>query len=95
MWTLVTKEVNGIYIELVFLDIVLNFGQGVFTAAIFGLDMRLVVVPLFRWWRKCRGQAVVSVPAWDDLDPVTRQTCDQFTNYHMHKCVKDIVRDRR
>ncbi|XP_045108828.1 integral membrane protein GPR155-like isoform X1 [Portunus trituberculatus] len=95
MWTLVTEEVNGVYIELVFLDIVLNFGQGFFTAAIFGLDTRLVLVPLLRWWRRCRGLAEVVVPRWEELDPVTRQTCDQFTSYHMDKCVKDIVRDRR
>ncbi|KAK3853959.1 hypothetical protein Pcinc_018287 [Petrolisthes cinctipes] len=96
MWTLVTEGVNGVYIELVFLDIVLNFGQGFFTAAIFGLDTRLIVVPLLKWWRRVRyGAAMVQVPVWEDLDPVTRQTCEQFTNYHMDKCVKDIVRDRR
>ncbi|XP_050702655.1 LOW QUALITY PROTEIN: integral membrane protein GPR155-like [Eriocheir sinensis] len=96
MWTLVTEEVNGIYIELVFLDIVLNFGQGFFTAAIFGLDTRLVVVPMLRWWRRVfQGAAVVRTPLWEDLDPVTRQTCEQFTSYHMDKCIKDIVRDRR
>ncbi|KAG0722565.1 Integral membrane protein GPR155 [Chionoecetes opilio] len=95
MWTLVTEEVTGIYVELVFLDIVLNFGQGFFTAAIFGSDTRLLVVPLFRWWRKCRGLSVVTVPPWDELDPCTKQTCEQFTSYHMDKCVKDIVRNRR
>ena len=49
MWTLVSSEVNGIYVELVFLDIVLNFGQAFFTAAIFGLDSKLIVMPLIRW----------------------------------------------
>lgn len=48
MWTLVTPEVNGIYVELVFLDVVLNFGQGVFTAIIFGLDVKLIVVPIMK-----------------------------------------------
>ena len=48
MWTLVTEEVNGVYVELVFLDIVLNFGQGFFTAAIFGLDSKLIVMPLLK-----------------------------------------------
>ncbi|XP_053656255.1 lysosomal cholesterol signaling protein isoform X2 [Cherax quadricarinatus] len=96
MWTLVTSEVNGVYVELVFLDIVLNFGQGFFTAAIFGLDTKLIVMPLLKWWRQvCHGAAVIKVPAWDQLDPKTRQTCEQFTNYHMDKCINDIVRDRR
>lgn len=49
MWTLVMEDVNGVYVELVFLDIVLNFGQGFFTAAIFGLDTKLIVIPLLRW----------------------------------------------
>nr|XP_045596730.1 integral membrane protein GPR155-like isoform X2 [Procambarus clarkii] len=96
MWTLVTEEVNGVYVELVFLDIVLNFGQGFFTAAIFGLDTKLIMMPLLKWWRKmCHGAAALKLPAWDDLDPKTRQTCEQFTNYHMDKCMRDIVRDRR
>lgn len=96
MWTLVTEEVNGVYVELVFLDIVLNFGQGFFTAAIFGLDTKLIIMPLLKWWRKmCHGAMVIKLPPWDELDPLTRQTCEQFTTYHMDKCIKDIVRDRR
>lgn len=38
------------YVEMVFLDAVLNYGQGIFTAVIFGLDTRLIVLPLQRWW---------------------------------------------
>ncbi|XP_042861951.1 integral membrane protein GPR155-like [Penaeus japonicus] len=96
MWTLVTEEVNGVYVELVFLDIVLNFGQAFFTAAIFGLDSKLIIMPLLKWWRRmCHGAATVKIPAWNDLDSLTRQTCEQFTTYHMDKCTKDIVRDRR
>ncbi|KAK7068809.1 hypothetical protein SK128_020429, partial [Halocaridina rubra] len=96
MWTLVTEEVNGVYVELVFLDIVLNFGQGFFTAAIFGLDTKLIVMPLLKLWRRIiHGGPTVKVPSWDDLDPKTKQTCEQFTTYHMDKCIKDIVRDRR
>nr|XP_027225362.1 integral membrane protein GPR155-like isoform X1 [Penaeus vannamei] len=96
MWTLVTEEVNGVYVELVFLDIVLNFGQAFFTAAIFGLDSKLIVMPLLKWWRRmCHGAATVKLPTWNDLDSLTRQTCEQFTTYHMDKCIKDIVRDRR
>ncbi|CAL4069876.1 unnamed protein product, partial [Meganyctiphanes norvegica] len=96
MWTLVTEDVNGVYVELVFLDIVLNFGQGFFTAAIFGLDTKLIVVPLIRRWRHFwYGASEIQLPPWDDLDSFTKQTCDQFSNYHMDKCIKDIVRDRK
>ncbi|XP_076059011.1 integral membrane protein GPR155 homolog anchor isoform X2 [Oratosquilla oratoria] len=96
MWTLVTEEVNGVYVELVFLDVVLNFGQGFFTAAIFGLDTKLIVVPLLKRWRKfCYGASTVNLPQWSDLDATTKQVCEQFSNYHMDKCIRDIVRDRR
>lgn len=96
MWTLVTEDVNGVYVELVFLDIVLNFGQGFFTAAIFGLDTKLIVVPIIRRWRHFwYGATEIQLPLWDDLDSLSKQTCEQFSNYHMDKCMKDIVRDRR
>ncbi|XP_066945138.1 lysosomal cholesterol signaling protein isoform X2 [Macrobrachium rosenbergii] len=96
MWTLVTEEVNGVYVELVFLDIVLNFGQGFFTAAIFGMDTKLIIMPLLKLWRRIsHGAPTVKVPSWEELDPLTRQTCEQFTSYHMDKCIRDIVRDRR
>lgn len=48
-----------------------------------------------RWRQLWHGAAAIRLPAWGDLDPKTRQICEQFTNYHMDKCVKDIVRDRR
>ncbi len=31
---------SGLYLELVFLDGFLNFGQGIFTFALFGLDYK-------------------------------------------------------
>ena len=39
--------------------------------------------------------STVQTPAWDQLDALTVQTCEQFTHYHLDKCVRDIVRDRR
>jgi hypothetical protein len=48
LWTLVTEENSGIYIELMFLDVALNFGQGFFVLAIFGLDEKVIIAPLLK-----------------------------------------------
>ena len=37
------EQMTGIYLELLFLDGVLNFGQGVFVFLIFGIDTRFFV----------------------------------------------------
>ena len=95
MWTLVSQEVNGIYMELVFLDVVLNFGQGLFTAIIFGLDTKLIIAPLQKGYRRLLyGAPTINLPPIEKLPRETKQTCDQFTTYHMDKCIKDIVRTR-
>jgi hypothetical protein len=48
LWSLVVKRTTGIYLELVFLDVGLNFGQGIFVLAIFVLDQKLVVAPILK-----------------------------------------------
>jgi hypothetical protein len=40
IWTLVMESMSGVYLELVFLDGFLNFGQGIFSFALFGLDYK-------------------------------------------------------
>ncbi len=40
LWTLVMKNKGGAYLELVFLDGFLNFGQPLFSFALFGLDYK-------------------------------------------------------
>ncbi len=42
MYKVVTEDVSGVFVELVFLDAVLNFGQGTFAFAVFGFDTSLV-----------------------------------------------------
>jgi len=42
LWTLVMEKMTGIYIELLFLDGFLNFGQGLFTSALFLLGLNMV-----------------------------------------------------
>merc|ERR1719189_2278170 len=48
-----TAEV-GIYFIIVFLDTTLNFGQGLMTCAVFGLETKYVFSPLLKWFKKVR-----------------------------------------
>ena len=48
-----TTEV-GIYFIIVFLDTSLNFGQGLMTCAVFGLESKYVFSPLLKWLKKAR-----------------------------------------
>ena len=48
-----TAEV-GIYFIIVFLDTTLNFGQGLMTCAVFGLETKYVFSPLLKWLKKVR-----------------------------------------
>ncbi|XP_065582586.1 lysosomal cholesterol signaling protein-like isoform X2 [Artemia franciscana] len=96
LWKLVMEEVTGIYLELLFLDGVLNFGQGFLVFIIFGLDTKLVIIPCLRRWRRWwyGGSRLASVP-WDQLPTETRIVCEQFCTFHIEKCRRDLVRDRR
>ncbi|XP_021950434.1 integral membrane protein GPR155 isoform X2 [Folsomia candida] len=96
IWTLIMEDVTGIYVELVFLDAALNFGQGFFTFMLFGLNTRMIVMPLNKWWRRIiYGEGAIRLPAWEELSTETREICHQFLTYHYEKCMQDIVRDRR
>ncbi|XP_018027318.1 integral membrane protein GPR155 [Hyalella azteca] len=96
LWTLVSDDVSGVYIEMVFLDAVLNYGQGLITAAIFGLDSTLIVLPLMRWYRRVRyGTSTVQLPPLSEVSAEHLQICEQFTRYHMDQCCRDIVRNRQ
>ena len=87
IWTLVMERMTGIYVELVFLDGFLNFGQGLFTFAIFGLDAKYVLMPLQKWLRrKWYGQESLVLLDWEDLDEETKRQCQQFLKHHISNC---------
>ena len=44
----------GIYFIIVFLDTSMNFGQGMMTCAVFGLESKYVFIPLLEWFKKVR-----------------------------------------
>ncbi|KAK3780258.1 hypothetical protein RRG08_047247 [Elysia crispata] len=102
-WKLFNGEPTGIYVEIEFLDIVLNYGQGVLVALVFGFESRIIFSPvlrrvflvLYRVRRFLIGSEIMKLPLLTDLENVTKDTCNQFTKYHLENCRKEIVRDRR
>lgn len=88
------EVMSGLYLELVFLDGFLNFGQGLFTFAVFGFDVEYVSVPVRRMWRRVLygGEALV-LPEWEDLEAETKRTCNHFLVHHVAQCVESIVKD--
>ncbi|XP_037076337.1 LOW QUALITY PROTEIN: integral membrane protein GPR155-like [Pollicipes pollicipes] len=96
VWNLVMDTMTGVYVVVDFLDGALNFGQGVFVFLLFGLDNELIVLPVVQWWRRLLwGSDAVHLPDMADLEPETRQTCNQFIDYHLEQCRRSLVKDRR
>lgn len=96
VWTLVMEQMSGIYVELSFLDAILNFGQSILVFVIFGLDVKEVVLPIVKFWRKIWfGANTLTLPAWDELSPETKHVCDQFVTHHLNNCKSAIAVDRR
>ncbi|KAK0053996.1 integral membrane protein GPR155-like isoform X2 [Biomphalaria pfeifferi] len=95
-WKVFHSEPTGIYVEIEFLDSFFNYGQGLFVLMVFGFDTKLVFSPIVRRLRRLFfGAEVLRLPKLNDLDAPTKQTCQQFTDYHKENCIRDIVRDRR
>ncbi|XP_046463583.1 integral membrane protein GPR155-like isoform X1 [Daphnia pulex] len=96
MWTIIVERVSGIYLELLFFDGVLNYGQGFLVCMIFGFDNKLIVSPIMKRWRQFwDGAKSLGLPHSDAISPETKLTCEQFRTYHMNKCIADLVRDKR
>ena len=61
------SELTPILVMIKFLDAFLNFGQGIMTFAIFGLESQYVFAPITRW-----GQKASSI--WKDPETQTDDT---------------------
>ncbi|XP_037089021.1 integral membrane protein GPR155-like [Pollicipes pollicipes] len=92
-------KMGGVYIQLTFIDTIINFGQGVLAFFVLGLDPEAFLMPLrSRWMRlryggSCFGSALrrkASRPS-DDHDHV----CQKFIDFYLEQCIQEIVRDRR
>ena len=57
------------------------------------LNTRVLI--LCRWRHFRYGDQALVLPRWDVLDAETKHICEQFMSYHMDKCMRDLVRDRR
>ncbi|KAF3694855.1 Integral membrane protein GPR155 G-protein coupled receptor PGR22 [Channa argus] len=95
LWLLFNREPGRLYLELQFFCAVANYGQGLLSFALFGLDKHLIILPfkkrLHKLWygRKHEEQPQTGLP--EDI----RMTCTQFTKYHKDQCFHDIVKQRR
>ncbi|XP_055015676.1 integral membrane protein GPR155 [Boleophthalmus pectinirostris] len=92
LWLLLNSIPGRLYLELQFFCAVANYGQGLLSFALFGLDKHFIILPFKRrlyalWNRRQREQP--------QTDLGIRMTCTQFTKYHKDQCSHDIVRQRR
>lgn len=102
LWQLLlTDAPTGILIELEFVDIILNYGQGMLTFLVFGLDASWLLHKLSSLWyyvtcsrRRSPDVTTLTLPSFEDLPPETRQICTQFHIYHRASCVADICTSR-
>ncbi|XP_068602554.1 lysosomal cholesterol signaling protein [Brachionichthys hirsutus] len=95
LWLLFDRVPGRLYLELQFFCAVMNYGQGLISFALFGLDEHLILLPvkkrLFRLWYGGTKPEEQLQTLPEDL----RRTCLQFTRYHQHQCCRDIVKRRR
>ncbi|CAG2169311.1 unnamed protein product [Oppiella nova] len=70
---LVTERPTGIFIELEFLDILLNYGQGVITFLIFGLDMTPVFYRIRNLYSGRHDNPCIVLPPLEALRPATKE----------------------
>ncbi|XP_015437374.1 PREDICTED: integral membrane protein GPR155 [Dufourea novaeangliae] len=95
--TLIMEQFTGIYAELAFLDVALNFGQSLIAFAIFGLDPGLGKLGcwLRKMCRKWRTGKELQLPPEDDLSPDVRAIREQFNRCHLVECRARIAICRR
>ncbi|CAL1582310.1 unnamed protein product [Knipowitschia caucasica] len=95
LWVLLNRVPGRLYLELQFFCAMANFGQGLLSFALFGLDKHFIILPfkrrLFSLWNSRRRPDQL----WTDLPEEIRMICTQFTKYHKEQCGYDIVRQRR
>ncbi|KAJ8416877.1 hypothetical protein AAFF_G00327550 [Aldrovandia affinis] len=94
LWWLFNRVPGRLYLELQFLCVMANYGQGFISFGMFGLDKHLIILPfkkrLARLWQ---GEDRVEEPQ-SAVSEEIRLTCAQFTQYHKDKCAQDIVKRR-
>ncbi|RWS05351.1 integral membrane protein GPR155-like protein [Dinothrombium tinctorium] len=79
-----TSSLTGILVELEYLSILLNFGQGIILFVLFGFDLRFVGQIFSRCSRK-KEQYMFQALQTDDFRPETKGICEQFVTFHSEK----------
>ena len=88
---MMTETSTGAFVEIEYLDILLNYGQGIITFVIFGFNGS-AVVEYFNWiFRGKNGLLKLRLPSIDDLSLETKGIDEQFKTYHLKKCNEEIT----
>ena len=88
---MMTEVSTGAFLEIEYLDILMNYGQGIITFVIFGFDASSIVEH-FNWlFRGKNGLFKLRLPSSDDLSCETRTIDEQFRTYHLKKCSEEIT----
>lgn len=88
---MMTETSTGAFLEIEYLDILLNYGQGVITFVIFGFDAASIV-EYFNWlFRGKNGLFKLRLPSLEDLCLETKTVDEQFKTYHLKKCNEEIT----
>ncbi|KAL0101575.1 hypothetical protein PUN28_019012 [Cardiocondyla obscurior] len=95
--TLIMEQLTGIYAELAFLDVTLNFGQSLVAFAIFGLDPSLGKLGCWvrQMCRKWQSGKELQLPCEEALTQEVREIREQFNRCHLDACRTRISMCRR
>ncbi|XP_076871709.1 lysosomal cholesterol signaling protein isoform X2 [Brachyhypopomus gauderio] len=93
LWWLLNADPGRLYLELQFFCAVANYGQGLISFGIFGLDERLIILPFKKRLAALWGREESAGPAPSHEEIHLTRT--QLVRYHKNQCVQDIVHKSR
>lgn len=94
LWLLFNSVPSQLYLELQFFCAVANYGQGLLSFALFGLDKHLIILPFKKRLTSLVYGKKHEVQSRTDLPEEVKLTCTQFIKYHKAQCCEDIVKKR-
>ncbi|XP_056607540.1 integral membrane protein GPR155 isoform X1 [Triplophysa dalaica] len=94
LWWLFSDNPGRLYLELQFFCAVANYGQGLISFGIFGLDEHLILLPFKKRLAALCGLGPDENPESSAVQEDIRLTRTQFVRYHKDQCVQDIVRNK-
>ncbi|GFT78812.1 integral membrane protein GPR155 [Nephila pilipes] len=85
LWKFILEAVNGIFIELEFLDVIVNYTLGIVCFIVFGLDSKLISSILSKF------KNLTNYAPMQTSESIESQLiCEQFLAHHFEKCKTDI-----